>query len=46
MNPEGMPPWVAEVFPGCTHDLTAAREPALAITCRYAKDMPIRAESR
>ena len=43
--PNGIPPWVSDVSPGSTHDLTAARELVLAIVWPYTKTMPVLADA-
>jgi hypothetical protein len=42
--PDGFPLWVSEVLPGNVHDLTAAREHALATLGPYSADMPVLAD--
>ena len=41
----GIPLWVSPVLPGGVHDLTAAREHALAILRPFLKDLPVLADS-
>ena len=44
-RPSGVPPWVSDVLPGSTHDLTAARELVLPGARPYLKDLPFLADS-
>ncbi len=44
MDPDGIPLWISDVLPGSVHDLSAAREPVLAILWLYSKGMPTPAD--
>jgi hypothetical protein len=44
-TPGGIPLWVSPVLPGGVHDITAAREHALAILRPSLKDLPVLADS-
>ena len=44
MDPNGIPRWISDVFPGHLNDLNVARELVLAILWPYAKAMPVLAD--